>query len=171
MKTDAGPSASPRLPSSTATSKVSRSPANLGLRNTTTASVTFEPSLLKADTVALGGSLAKLPVFHSSTRSVVGRCPAMRAGRLAKRTADCATPSRVRLGPASLAPCALSTISASDCLRACGTPMVFCAGWVMALGAVPDGVCAKHTAGERQQRMAAQRRMLDMLVNLGVPGD
>jgi hypothetical protein len=49
--------------------------------------------------------------------------------------------------------------------------MVFCAGCVMAFGAMVDGACgagadgvwATHTAGAKQQaRMAARRRVLDM---------
>jgi ribulose 1,5-bisphosphate carboxylase large subunit-like protein len=72
MKIEAGPSAPARSPSRTCTANVSRSPSSFGDFNTTTASATLEPSLLKADTVALGGSLAKLspPSLgdHSSRR-------------------------------------------------------------------------------------------------------
>src|SRR4051812_37921345 len=170
MNTEAGPSASPRLPSSTATSKVRRSPVSLGLRRVTTASVTFEPSLAKAEIVALGGSLAKLPVDHSSIISVVVMWPAARTGRLANRMTEGATPSRLSVGPASLAPRALSTISASEWLRACGTPMVFCAGRVMALGGVA-GAWAKTRPGTRRQATRLAKRRADMQAILGCLGD
>src|SRR5262249_39850169 len=90
MKMDAGPSAPVRSPSNTWTLNVSRSPSRRGLRNTTTASRSAEPSLLSADTVALGGSLAKLPLasVHSSSTTVVGTCPALLTGRSAK-TMEC----------------------------------------------------------------------------------
>ena len=69
---DAGPSDPTRQPSRTSTSNVSLSPSSLGDFNTTTTSCTDDPSLLNTETVALGGSLAKLPVDHSATRSAAG---------------------------------------------------------------------------------------------------
>ena len=78
MNTAADPSAPLRSPSSTSTSKVKRSPSRLGDFNTTTASFTPDPSLVKAETVAFGGSLAKLslPFAQSSTMCLVRSCPA-----------------------------------------------------------------------------------------------
>ncbi len=71
MNTEAGPSAAPRLPSNTSTSKVSFSPSSLAVFRVTTRSDTLPPSLWKTETVALGGSLAKLPVRQMSAMSGV----------------------------------------------------------------------------------------------------
>jgi len=87
MNTEAGPSALPRLPSSTVTSKVSFSPSSLAAFSTSTTSATDEPSLLNTEAVALGGSLAKLPVRQISTISGVAMWPTVRAGRLVNKVA------------------------------------------------------------------------------------
>ena len=76
MNMAAAPSAPVRFPSRTSTSKVSRSPSSFGVFSTTTASRIAEPSLLNADTVAFGGSFAKLsvahrPIFNDVARGVV----------------------------------------------------------------------------------------------------
>ena len=135
MKTEAGPSALPRLPSRTLTSKVSRSPSSLAEVSSTTASLTLEPSLENTDTVAFGGSLAKLPVCQIATMSGVTMWPTLRTGRLVKSVALGSTPSSTSCLPSSLAPRAFSTIRACEYCRAAGTPIVFWAGAVMALGA------------------------------------
>src|SRR5262249_41896984 len=74
MNTDTAPSPPARLPSSTSTSNVSRWPSSLGDFSTTTASPTPFLDLLNAETVALGGYLAKLSgdlSLHSSSRCAV----------------------------------------------------------------------------------------------------
>ena len=135
MKTEAGPSALPILPSRTLTSKVSRSPSSLAEVSSTTASLTLEPSLENTDTVAFGGSLAKLPVCQIATMSGVTMWPTLRTGRLVKSVALGRTPSSTSCLLSSLAPRAFNTIKACEYCRAVGTPIVFWAGAVMALGA------------------------------------
>src|SRR5262245_53356665 len=133
MNTAAGPSALARSPSRTVTSNTALLASVRTDFSTTTASATLEPSLAKAETVALGASLAKLPVDHNATRSGVLRWPAPRTGRLANRMADEATPFSTSVLPDNVAPLALRTISASDRFLAEGVPIVFWAGAVMAL--------------------------------------
>ena len=75
-----------------------------------------EPSLLNADTVAFGGSLAKLSLFslvgdHSRSKCAVMACPAARTGRSAKRIELVATPVSVSFPPCRLAPRAFITMS------------------------------------------------------------
>jgi hypothetical protein len=124
--------------------------------STTTASATLEPSLKNTDTVALGGSLAKLPVRQISTMSGVTMWPTLRTGRLVNRVALGRTPSSTSFWPSSLAPRAFSTINAVECWRAVGSPIVFWAGAVMALGgAGAVSVCAKARLGARSR--AAKR--------------
>ena len=136
MNTEAGPSALPRLPSSTLTSKVSRSPSSLADFSTTTASVTLEPSLENTETVAFGGSLAKLPVCQIATMSGVTMWPTLRTGRLVKSVARRQHAVEHELARRrAWRRVALSTISACEYCRAAGTPIVFWAGAVMALGA------------------------------------
>ena len=119
--------------------------------------MTLEPSLAKAETVALGGSLAKLPVGQILTISGVSMWPALRTGRLVNRMADGRTPSSISFWPSSLAPRAFSTISACECLRAAGTPIVFCAGAVMALGA--GGAVSVWAKARPGARIRAARRL------------
>ena len=103
---------------------MSFSPSSLAAFSTTTASATDEPSLLNTEAVALGGSLAKLPVRQISTISGVAMWPTVRAGRLVNKVAVGCTPSRASLSPSSLPPLALSTISAVEYRRLVGTPIV-----------------------------------------------
>src|SRR5262249_51834388 len=127
----------------------------------TTASVTLEPSLEKAETVALGGSLAKLPVCQIATMSGVTMWPTLRTGRLLNRVADGSTPSSTSFWPSSLAERALSTISAVEYCRVEGTPMVFCAGLVMALAAaaaVVGGVAGAWARATPQSGAGARIR-------------
>ena len=157
MKTDAGPSDLPRLPSRTVTSKVSRSPSSLAALSTSTASVTLEPSLENTDTVAFGGSLAKLPVCQIATMSGVTMWPTLRTGRLVKRVALGRTPSSTSFWPSSLAPRAFNTIKACECCRAAGTPIVFWAGAVMALGA--GGAVSVWAKARPGAKIRAARRL------------
>src|SRR5690349_6038617 len=173
MNTATGPSALARSPSSTATSKVALRPSARTDFSTTTASATLVPSLENADTVALGGSLAKLPVVHSASRSGVLMWPALRTGRLANRTADEDTPFRTRLLPVNVAPLALRTIKASERFLAAGVPIVFWAGAVMALGGggIGAGVCAKATAGSNRPANRPAVRVAIMGSCISRPGD
>src|SRR6516162_345644 len=70
MNTDAGPSAPDRSPSITLTLNARLLPSSFGEVRTTTALLANDVALLKTDTVALGGTLAKLPLpgFHSSSK-------------------------------------------------------------------------------------------------------
>jgi hypothetical protein len=72
--------------------------------------------LLKAETVAFGGSLAKLsrssfPGVHCSSRNDVSTCAAARSGRSANTIEFGDTPVKVSLLPWRLAPLAFKTIS------------------------------------------------------------
>ena len=111
MKTDAGPSAPARSPSSTSTSKVSLSPSSFGDFSTTTASRTDDPSFLNPETVAFGGSFAKLslPLPQSSTIRAVRSCPAARTGRSANTMAFGDTPARTSFPSFRTAPLELRT--------------------------------------------------------------
>src|SRR4030095_1660064 len=93
--------------------------------STTTTSSTDEPSLLNTEAVALGGSLAKLPVRQISTISSVAMLRTVRTGRLVNKVAVGCTPSRISLSPSSLPPLALRTISADEYRLLVGTPIVF----------------------------------------------
>ena len=93
----------------------------------------------KTETVALGGSLAKLPVCQILTMSGVTMWPTLRTGRLVNRVALGSDAVEHQLPPSSLAPRAFRTIRACECCRAAGTPIVFWAGAVMALGAGGGG--------------------------------
>ena len=96
--------------------------------------------MLKTETVAFGGFLAKLPVRQMSAMSGVTMWPTERTGRLVNSVAVGRTPSRTSFCPSSLAPRELITISAEEYCRAEGVPIFFCAGCVMALGAGLAGV-------------------------------
>ena len=132
MKSAAGPSPPARSPSSTSTSKVSRSLSSFAVFSTTTASRTFDPSVLNTETVAFGGSLLKLSALsllgdHSCIRSVVSECPAARTGRSAKTIELGATPVSVSFPPCRLAPRAFITIN-DGTTSGPAWPIVFCSG-------------------------------------------
>src|SRR5262245_52636641 len=176
MNIAAGPSALARSPSSTATSKTALLASLRTDFSTTTASATLLPSLAKAETVALGGSLAKLPVDHRAIRSGRLMWPAPRTGRLAKRMAEDETPLSTSVLPDRAAPLALRTISASERFLAEGVPIVFCAGAVMALGGVGTGAGACANAGMNNagsSRPASRPAVWVALMGscIGRPGD
>ena len=146
MNMAAAPSAPVRFPSRTSTSKVSRSPSSFGVFSTTTASRIAEPSLLNADTVAFGGSFAKLsvPIAQSSMMWLVVSCPAARTGRSAKTIEFGATPVSTSLFPCKLTPCELRTIREGTTSGLVTPPIVFCSGTCGGAGgavwasAIPD---------------------------------
>ena len=109
--------------------------------STTTASRIVEPSLLKADTVAFGGSFAKLslPVPQSSMMWLVRSCPAARTGRSAKTIEFGATPVSTSLFPCKLTPCELRTMSEGTTSGLVTPPIVFCSG---TCGGAGGAVCA-----------------------------
>src|SRR5882757_1987024 len=158
MNTDAGPSALPRLPSSTWTSKVSFSPSSLAAFSTTTTSATDEPSLLNTEAVALGGSLAKLPVRQISTISGVAMWPTVRTGRLVNKVAVGSTPSRINLSPSRRPALALSTISADEYRLLVGTPIALGPA-ATAVGAVGAGAGVWATAYPEARIKAAAIRL------------
>ena len=127
MKTDAGPSAPVKFPSRTSTSNVSRSPSSFGVLSTTTASRMVAPSLLNADTVALGGSFAKLslPVAQSSMILLVRSWPAARTGRSANTIEFGDIPVSTNLLPCKLTPRELKTINDGTTSGLVTPPMVF----------------------------------------------
>src|SRR5688500_1385572 len=176
MKTEAGPSELAMLPSSTWTSKVSLSPSSLGDFRTATISATPEPSFWNTETVALGGSLAKLPVVQMSTMSGVSMWPTPREGRVVKITALGDTPSRVSFWPARLAPRAFTTIREEEYLRIDGTPIVFWAGAVTALGAAAGaatgaGAWARASPGARNAAAKSPKsRWVFILTDPSFPG-
>src|SRR5580693_517907 len=145
--TEAGPSAPAKSPSSTRTSKVRRSPSLCGLFSSTTTSRAETPSLLSTDTVAFGGSLAKSPVVHSSSRASVGRCPAALTGRSANTIEVGLTPANVRVWPCRLAPRAFMTNSDGTM----STLTVDFPG-----GDAPGGFVVGGRLGVRQYRQAKQ---------------
>src|SRR5262245_69805 len=87
------------------------------------------PSGVKTETVAFGGSLAKLslPLFHSSIRCEVSACPADLTGRSANTMAFGATPLSVSFPSTRLAPRAFMTIS-DGTMAGLACPIVFCSG-------------------------------------------
>ena len=93
------------------TSKLSSSPSSFGFFSSTTASRTDAPSLLRTETVAFGGSLAKLPSLHSSSRCCVRRWPAALTGRSAKTMELWLMPVSVSVVPCRIAPRAFMTKS------------------------------------------------------------
>ena len=112
MKTATGP---PLIdpPSSVDTSKVNVVPSSFGALRTTTASATCPAPAPSTDTVAFGGSLAKLslPSSHCWRNCRVVSCPAARVGRSANTIVFGETPVRTSLPFSSLAPAALRTAS------------------------------------------------------------
>ena len=84
-----------------------------GLFKTTTASRTPLPSFWKTDTVAFGGSFAKLslPDPQSSTMRLVNSWPAERTGRSANTIEFGAMPVRTSFPDCSVAPLEFKTIS------------------------------------------------------------
>src|SRR6516165_2607858 len=141
MNTAAAPSAPLMSPSRTLTSNARLSPSSFGFFRTTTASSTPLPSFWKVETVAFGGSFAKLslPDAQSSTMRLVRSWPAERAGRSAKTIAFGETPVKTSLPFCSVAPLELSTNSegtTSCCVV--GAPIFFWRGtW-----AGGEAVCA-----------------------------
>src|SRR5215212_8957446 len=113
MNRAAGPEAPFKLPSRTATSKVRVPSASWGDLSVTTASLTLDPSPPSIDTVALGGSAAKLflSASHCLMNCSVVTWPAARTGRSAKTITFAATPDKVSFVPLSVAPAELTTAS------------------------------------------------------------
>src|SRR4051812_8841832 len=153
MKSVAGPSAWRRSPSIGVMSKVNVSPASLGAFSTTTMSATLALALFRTESVALGGSLAKLSgaaSAHSSSRCAVSAWPAARTGRSAKTIAFGDTPWSVSVRPATFAALALSTIRDGTICGCCGEPMVL-------------GVCAATPADRMRNAPspAIRERMAD----------
>src|SRR5262245_51192835 len=87
------------------------------------------PPGVKTETLAFGGSLAKLslPLFHSSIRCAVSACPADLTGRSANTMAFYATPLSVSFPSTRLAPRAFMTIS-DGTMAGLAWPIVFCSG-------------------------------------------
>jgi hypothetical protein len=124
MNNAAGPVAAVRLPSRTATSKTRLSPSSLAVFRVTTASLTLAPPP-STETVALGGSWAKLPVpVHSPTRSAVGRSdgPVCEDNGIRRHAPE------GQLIASSFAPCALMTARAGMAPAWEGWPMVLASG-------------------------------------------
>src|SRR5262245_60420003 len=102
-----------------------------------TASLTVEPSGLRTEMVALGGSLAKLslPTSHSLMKCAVRTWPAARTGRSAKTMEFDDTPVSVNLLPCKVAPLEFRTARDGIISFFVG-PMGFLAGWLMASSAI-----------------------------------
>ena len=137
---------------------MSFSPSSLAAFSTTTTSATDEPSLLNTEAVALGGSLAKLPVRQISTISGVAMWPTVRTGRLVNKVAVGCTPSRMSLSPSRRPPLALSTISADEYRLLVGTPIVLGPA-AAAVGAAGAGVGVWAKACPEARMRAAARRL------------
>jgi hypothetical protein len=82
-KIEAGPSAPARSPSSTRHIEGQFVTFEMRAPQLDNDIVAIAPSLLRTETVAFGGSLAKSPLVHSSNSASVGRCPAALTGRSA----------------------------------------------------------------------------------------
>jgi hypothetical protein len=141
------------IASSTRTSKVNRSPSRCGIFSSTTASRTDAPSLLSTDTVAFGGSLAKLPALHSSSRCSVSRWPAARTGRSANTIEFGPTLVNVKVWPCRLAPREFMTISEGTMSA---LNIDFAGGGV--LSALAVGACAKADPGTTSNAVTATSR-------------
>ena len=146
MNTEAGPSALPRLPSSTVTSKVSLLAFELGrVAARRTASVTAGAVLGEYRDRGVGRVLGEAAGRQISTISGVTMWPTLRTGRLVNRVARRrdAVEHQLARRPAC-APRAFSTISACECCRAGGHADRL-------LGRRRDGV------GRRRRRSASGR--------------